>query len=553
MSESVLLPQIHEAGAHLLFANPEDPGDAGLNRYFGFVSQFDRSFDLAEAGETFDAANETWRINHNPEDDGPSINYWEGKIQADGQDYDAFYEYNIPVVAIDDIGEKKINFQFRPSLPDAKHVDTGNRIKSMPEDLPKGLRVQIQSANVDPNNYVSILKGLFRRLGVHTTYLDHIHPWSRLTALALYIRIDRDISERNIVSRNGLLERLARFSSVRAGKGEWKWDNEDIIGHRTAVAMNITALEKFYPGHSIAKLFKSYHMKNPAKEQGTVTYHPKFEIQWNKKYSPIPSASWNEHPEQTDRHDIRSELELAIYNGLHWAGLSLEPDAGLYIEDSYFTLEETTRDVDVVNDPTGDLEVHQQEVTVARLLEADLTDKQEAAVRETVANGGVRSIEDIAIDAGVSESTVRRTCKKLGQIIEITAGKVRPTDRVVGDKIRDVFASIDQVLAQGKRSLRGLAGRGELVHEDSPLGKWATRYAIQVDESNSEMIEVMINLGKLTEYQAIKVIRAGREAAQMVGPCTHDRFVKAQFFYTGLDGKRHRKGFGKFGWKYRVS
>ena len=38
--------------AHLLFANLEDPGDAGLNWYFRFVNQFDRSFTLAEAGET---------------------------------------------------------------------------------------------------------------------------------------------------------------------------------------------------------------------------------------------------------------------------------------------------------------------------------------------------------------------------------------------------------------------------------------------------------------------------------------------------------------------
>ena len=35
--------------------------DPGLGRCFGFVSQFDRSFELAESGATYDAAGDTWR------------------------------------------------------------------------------------------------------------------------------------------------------------------------------------------------------------------------------------------------------------------------------------------------------------------------------------------------------------------------------------------------------------------------------------------------------------------------------------------------------------
>lgn len=370
--------------------------------------------------------------------------------------------------------------------------------------------------------------------------------------MAIYVRIKRDVSERKIVDRDGLLERLARFSSVRAGQGEWKWDNEEIIGHRTVVAMNTTALEKFYTGHDVAKLFKSYHMKHPAKEQGTVTYHPKFEIQWNKEYSPIRSAAWHDQPERTDRGDIRTEIERQLYHALEWADLPLEPDSGVYVGDSYFTLEGAEQDLDLIQDPTNALETQQNDLTVAQLMEADLTEKQKATIRETVANGGVRSLDEIAADAGVSESTVRRTCKKLGEVIEVAEGKVRPADRVVGGKLREVFASIDQVLDQGKRSLRGLAGRGEFVPEDSPLGKWARRYAIQVDESNPGIIEVAINLGELTEWQAIKLIRAGRGGRSGGGPRTHERYVKARFSYTNPDSDHCEKGFGKFGYRYKL-
>lgn len=158
VTRAVLSPQVHEAGAHLLFASPDDPDDPGLGRYFGFVSQFDRAFELAESSATFEAPGEIWRFNHNPEDDGPSINYWEVKIRADGQDYDAFYEYNIPVVALDDTHEKKINFQFRPGLPGAKHVDSGNRIQSIPEDLPEGFYIEDDGPVISRDDRDDVLK-----------------------------------------------------------------------------------------------------------------------------------------------------------------------------------------------------------------------------------------------------------------------------------------------------------------------------------------------------------------------------------------------------------
>lgn len=66
MSPPVLIPQVHGAAAHLLFANPDDSNDPGHGRYFGFVSQFDRSFELATQDATFEAAGENWRFNHNP-------------------------------------------------------------------------------------------------------------------------------------------------------------------------------------------------------------------------------------------------------------------------------------------------------------------------------------------------------------------------------------------------------------------------------------------------------------------------------------------------------
>lgn len=220
MTQTALDPQLHESGAKLLFANPNDPDDPGLKRYFGIVSQYDRIRELVEEEATFEAAGETWRFNHKPDADGPTINYWVGKIATrPGDSGEAYYEYNIPLVAEDSVGEKKVNFQFRPSLPDATHVETGNPIGVIPDDIPEGLRVQVASANVNPDDYLTIMEAMFRLVGITTTYLDDLHPWSRLKAMAVYTRILRELSEAHIVERNGLLERLARFSSVQRGRG----------------------------------------------------------------------------------------------------------------------------------------------------------------------------------------------------------------------------------------------------------------------------------------------------------------------------------------------
>ena len=61
---------------------------------------------------------------------------------------------------------------------------------------------------------------------------------------------------------------------------------------------------------------------------------------------------------------------------------------------------------------------------MAQPIDADLTEKQTAAVSETVENGGAATIDEIAKRAEVSESTVRRTCDKLDQVIEIVTGNV---------------------------------------------------------------------------------------------------------------------------------
>lgn len=541
-------PQVHEAQAKLLFADEEDPGDPGLSRYWAIVSQYDEAYELHEAGATFEAAGDTWRISHDPEDQNTaSIGHWESKLAAPGEDFDAFYEYQIPVVAIDDTGERKATFQFRPALPNATNIDTGEPIQSLPDDLPEGLRVQVLSANIDPDEYIPILTALFDQLDINRSYLESIHPWSRVVQMAMYVRINRKASEEHITGRNGLLERLARFSSVRRGQGAYQWDNEEIMGHRNTVTMNPTALEKLYPGHEIGKLFKSYHMKNPTEDQGSVTYHPKFELQWNKEYSSVTTAAWDPDAPMFDRSELREELQTALYNALQWAGFPLECDSDVYEADGYFSPILQEVDVEIVDDPTEELVEYEQQLTIASLVDADLTEKQTDVVRTVTDGSGEIPVDETAEAAGVSESTVRRTVDKLNDILRISAGHVGPHDPVISSKLKDVFASIELVLKQAKETVPRLTGRTELVAEDTPLGKWARRYAVAVDDADPDAIEIAINLGELSRYQLIKIVRTGYRAAEESGAMAAERFRNAAISYTNDEGDRRATQITRYG------
>lgn len=207
-------PRIHELGAHLMWAAN------GLSPYFAVVKNFDR---VLGKELYFDACGDTWELNHDEE----KIKYWEGKIAARDEDtFDAFNEYQIGVRARDEVGKRYVTFQFRPGLPDARNIETGNRIQ-IPKDTPESVRVQVHSANVDPDEILEILQELMDAMTIDSRHFrrEDIHERSRAYNIALYIRMQRELSEEKIVSRNGLLERLAMVSSQQRGRGEYKWDN----------------------------------------------------------------------------------------------------------------------------------------------------------------------------------------------------------------------------------------------------------------------------------------------------------------------------------------
>lgn len=491
---STLDPGIHEIGTNLLFANREH----GMTPFFAIVSEFDRCLQDTYEGEngaeisqgddigTFDAAGDTWQLNHDEE----KVKYWQGSIATrDGDSGDAYYEYNIGVVATDAVGRKRVNFQFRPSLPDATHVDSGEPIQSLPDDLPEGVRVQVDSANVARDDLIDVLKALVNAMGVQPHYFarDHLHEWSRVYNYALYVRAFRDIVEEQVVSQSGLLERMATFASQRAGRGEYKWDNEEVFGHRHAVAMNTTGLEKLLPDQEVGKLIKSYLKKNPteSRHSGDPTTDPKIEVQFSTEYSEESAIPW-EAAEEFDANDLHRELDEYLLTSLDWAGLPTVADTETYVSDAYWAVSESDRDIKLYPDPLHELREVEEGIALHHFAD-DEVPPSERSVVQALADGGQMRYEKLAEASDTSDQVVYRALDTFDDVLQSANGVIDFADEFMRAKFEDLFGTLANAAEWVERGLESVHEGDSLLAGDSALAQWARRYGASVTEGREDL------------------------------------------------------------------
>lgn len=530
---STIDPGIHEIGAKLLFADREH----GMAPYFAFVSEFDRCLQDTYEGEngaqisqgddigTFEAAGEEWRLNHDEE----KVKYWKGSIETrDGDSGDAYYEYNVGLVATDAIGRKRVNIQIRPSLPNATHVESGDLIQSLPDDLPEGVRVQIDSANVPRDQLVDVVKGLVDTMGIQPYYFarEHLHEWSRVYNYALYVRAIRDLVEEQVVSQTGLLERLATFASQRGGSGEYKWDNEEVFGHRHAVAMNPTSLSKLMPDQNVGKLLKSYRRKNPTQNRrpGDPTTDPKIEVQFSTDYSDESSVPWDAD-DAFDAGDLHRELDEYLVTALDWAGLPTVADDNVYISDAYWDVEESDRDLDVYPDPMHELREVEEGLALHHFAADDVSAGERSVVR-ALADGGPMHYERLADETDTSSSTVYRAAETFDDVLQKADGVIDFADEFMREKFEDLFGMLADAAEWVDNGLEAVQEGEDLLAADSAFAKWARRYGASV-AGDRDGLEITLNAGSYSRYEIQQILRSGYVAARQTGHQISDQFLDA--------------------------
>lgn len=538
-------PGIHEIGAKLLFESHD------MAAFFAVVSEFDRCLQDTFEGEngaqisqgddigTFEAAGDTWQLNHDEE----KVKYWEGALATrDGDSGDAYYEYNIGVVATDAVGRKRVNFQFRPSLPDATHAETGDSIQSLPDDLPEGIRVQVDSANVPRDQLIDVLKGLAEAMTVQPYYFDrdNLHEWSRVYNYALYVRAARDIVEDQVVSQSGLLERMATFASQRQGRGEYVWDNEEVFGHRHAVAMNPTGLEKMLPDQRVGKLLKSYLKKNARESSrpGDPTTEPKIEVQFSTKYSDESSIPWDD-ADGFDADDLHRELDEYLLTALDWAGMPTVADTETYVDDAYWSVTESDRDINLFPDPLHELREVEEGLALHHFAAEGVAPSERSVVR-ALADGGQMHYQKLAGASDTSESAVYRALDTFDDVLQSANGVIDFADEFMREKFEDLFGTLADAAEWVEAGIESVHEGDDLLAGDSALAQWARRYGASVTEGRDDL-DIELNTGVYSDHEIQQVLRAGYVAAKRTGQHYGEKFLNATVGFSHRE-KGHVEG-----------
>jgi len=521
--EEVIDLQPHRIGANLIF------DDDGLSPYWGFVSQFEP--DLEDRDETFPFLGDEAEITKS--------SFWEGQLKAPPQaTFDGgMNEYSISAYVADDPNnEKGANFKFRPGYPNAKNKDTGDLIGGMPTECPESIRVQVESTNLSQFEVLALLQSLASHLGIDGGYFQRPHEWSSIYALELYGRIDRETATGCIAGKGGVLEHIAQFSNGR-GRGEHKWDHEDIKGHYEAVSLSPENWQRLLPEQSLAKRLKCYQPKWVRSEDDgdDPLYHHKIECQYWADYYPD-----SESPIQWTGYETAvKEFRETVVNALHWAGVDFAPDSDVWIEDPYFDPGQTDDAVEVYPNPMPDLEQQTRADAVDQLRGPETTES-EWDVLVAMTDGGGRHYQDVAEEAGKSASTVYRAAEKFSDIIEIDNGMVQFRDGVVRDQIETVAERWQAAKDTTMDALERVAERASPFSrrnedgEPSALERWANRHGIVV-HSTQEPMEMELKR-PVSLQEILKILRSGLDAAEGSSVPT-ERFENALIDWTGLDGE----------------
>jgi hypothetical protein len=521
-------PAVHGLGAHLQF------DEHGLSPYWGVVSVFDTDLE----GERVVYAGEDYHIQ--------TASYWEGKIAPpDDQDLDGgLYEYKLGVWSDDGPEDKGADFTFRPGYPDATHVETGEPINGIPDDLPECIRVQVQSTNLNRLDVLSLLKAVAREIDLNPDYFtfEGIHEWSTIYQLECYLRVKRSDAQDHIVGHDGLLPDIAQFSAGR-GKGEHKWDHEEITGHYEAVALDPDGWDRLIDGHEHEQRLKCYQPQHPRAEdddhdpdEDDPLYHHKLEAQFWRGYEKN-SISWS------DYDAALQEFRSTLLHALSWAGLPTTHTSELFVEDPYFEPEPLGESIHLQSNPIPEEMERSKRHARDGLVDPDIT-PAEFDVLEALRDYGAAHYETLANISGRSKSSVYRAVEQFSSILSVEQGIVEFRDDVIRQEIDDVIHRFKQTASDALDTLHDVVSELNPLDDDStsddgepgPLARWINRHPLHVESSRGRLKFEFEQA--MSRQQVESILREGLQAAELSGMLT-EKYEQALVHWRDRNGNEH--------------
>ena len=484
---SLLETHPHEFGAHLLFTEYD------LKPYFAARNSIQEHDGGGSDLATFEHNERTYTITFSYQSSGIA--------PREDDEINEVHEYRIRVHEVD-APERKASFLIQPRWASMETKEG----KPIPTPDVLAVNVKTQGANIEPDAYPTLLRKAARRLDINAQYFEEVHDYSTIYDAARYVRI-REQKSRKIHSRNGVLKRTGELVAETDYR-KLVQDDRKKSGYYHTVTFSSDGAQRLLR-HRYAKEIKHYHTKHPDSfDEDSPLRHPKLETSFQKSKNKSGAVPWHE------RDRLKRELEEQILNLLGWTGLPLRDDGYTYISDGYHDVDESERDLQLIDDPTPEIRDEQDALVVQKL--RDMNESDVEVIDEIVTDGGAKPAE-IADETEYHISTIYRALKRLEELVERGEDGVRVASRHLAQRLHDAVQDAEEVLKQTvDKAARALdMSEKELDRRGSALVRWMQEYGGEIEDPENEV--PMVEIRNLTGTDIKEAVRELLRAWEKVG------------------------------------
>jgi hypothetical protein len=316
------------------------------------------------------------------------------------------YEIKVEFERQDSVGEKSGKFWIRPRFNNAESTDSNSPDPSIPDvnDGQPYFTVQLQASNLELNEYQPLLQCIFDRFNIEIDAESH-HDSSTVYSFSQEVRLDREVIN-PLIGPESLFTQLRKCVPIEdhclKGNGEATFKR---------LGFDSDGVSKLFDGHVLGKSLKLYTAKNPPDNPENPLHHPKLCVTLNDE-----NVYWD------NITDAKRELNEFLINVLAWADLRIRENER-FISDAYFTPEDTTHDIDLIENPLPELEKNQQTLIQQVSLNPDSTESQ-IALLEVLDELEQTTVNEITERIDYSQRTVYRCLDALHELVTVDNGSV---------------------------------------------------------------------------------------------------------------------------------
>lgn len=435
-----------------------------------------------------------------------------------------------PRIKVRGAGERKASYHIRPRYAKMAHVETRDRISS-PFDHDhqpdRGYNVRMQGSNLEPDEYLHVLRESCKALAAEVgeswgedRFRDPLAT-SNISQYERYLRLSRKLAEK-LTREGGAFHQLAMLLSDQAGsKGAYFWDNGDVHSHMSRFLHDEDGAAAMIPGHQHGSQLKVYHPENPRSDDSDPLYYPKFGALFTRQMSNVTlndgTVPWSQ------RGQLGRELEERLVNVLAWSGVPIDPndlgagtetEYGAYVPDWHFSAEETDFEPELADDPTPEIE-RSQESMIVRSLQR-MTGSGLDLSEQLIADGGHARYDHLADEAEVSESTVYRWLRRMGDAVESDNGVITFTSATLRERFQEI---LDRTVTDVQNRIdNAVRAADDVLEKDAyqrtagdPFETWRQKWGAEIDDDELHLGTCLPHPGKGSEdaVDAGDVLRDG--------------------------------------------